>query len=70
MKIENWFLINTQKNVFKSNGWLTKGIKISCKYKCDLYLNSQTSNNQAVKIYKKKLQDFNLVHERGQTYTL
>jgi hypothetical protein len=46
----------TQKKVFKSNEWITKGMKISCihKHKHDFYQISQTSNNQAVKIYYKK----------------
>jgi hypothetical protein len=50
-----------KEKVLKSNEWITKGIKISCKHKHDLYLNSQTCKNQAVKI-KKILQDFNSGH--------
>jgi uncharacterized SAM-dependent methyltransferase len=57
------FPTNTQEKVFKSNEWITKGIKTSSKHKHDLYLNSRTSNNQAVKSYYKKiLQDINLGH--------
>jgi hypothetical protein len=52
------FPTNTQKKVFKSNEWITKGIKISCKHKRDLYLNSRTSNNQAVKICYKNTETF------------
>jgi hypothetical protein len=48
------FATNTQKKVFKSNEWIPKGIKISYKHKRDFYLNSQTSNNQAVRFYYKK----------------
>jgi hypothetical protein len=37
-----------------SNGWLTKGILISCRHKKDLYLLSKMSNNIFLKDYYKK----------------
>jgi hypothetical protein len=48
----------TQKKVFKTNEWITKDIKISSEHKHGLYLNSQTSSNQAVKIYFKNTAEF------------
>jgi hypothetical protein len=38
------FPTKTQKKVFENNEWITKGIKTSCRYKSDLYLNCRSSD--------------------------
>ena len=46
--------INICNNYRFRNGWITKGIKASCKRKRELFLVSRSSNNFALKQYYKK----------------
>jgi hypothetical protein len=39
--------------VSEYNEWIMKGIKTSCKYRWDLYLNSHCSNSRTMKIHHK-----------------
>jgi hypothetical protein len=48
------FPTKTQKKVFENNEWITKGIKTSCRYKRELYLNCRSSDNQIMKIHYRK----------------
>jgi hypothetical protein len=48
------FPIKTQKKVFENNEWITKGIKTSCRYKRELYLNCRSNDNQIMKIHYRK----------------
>jgi hypothetical protein len=38
----------------KNNGWMTKGIQISCRRKKSLYIFSRNSNNYLIKVYYKR----------------
>jgi hypothetical protein len=48
---ETSFPTETEKKLFETNVWITKGIKTSCKHKRALYLNSRISNNQHSSVY-------------------
>jgi hypothetical protein len=48
------FPTKTQKKVFENNEGITKGIKTSCRFKRDLYLNCRSSDNQIMKIHYRK----------------
>jgi hypothetical protein len=52
--IENSFPIQYKSHRTKHNDWITKGIKISCKRKRNLYTVYKHSNNPQVKEYYKK----------------
>jgi hypothetical protein len=47
------FPTKAKKRISKNNGWITAGIKRSCKHKQDLYLNCQ-SINQMMNIHYRK----------------
>jgi hypothetical protein len=46
--------IKTEKKLFETNVWISKGIKTSCKHKRVLYQISKTSNNQLLKKHYRK----------------
>jgi hypothetical protein len=43
------FPLRKVKKTNKKNGWITKGIKVSCTHKRDLYLLSRSSNDPIIK---------------------
>jgi hypothetical protein len=47
---ETHFRKNIVTKEYKDNGWMTIGIRISCRYKEDLYIVSRNSNNYLLKI--------------------
>jgi hypothetical protein len=51
---ENSFPLRYKSYITKQNGWTTKGIKISCQRKRDLYFMYRHSNNPQIKEYYKR----------------
>jgi len=51
---ESSFSLRYKSYITKHNGWITKGIKISCQRKTDLYLMYRHSNNPQIKEYYKR----------------
>ena len=45
---------NVLKQTQPSNGWITNGIKVSCRRKKELYEISKSSNDLAIKLHCKK----------------
>jgi hypothetical protein len=42
------------KSNWSNNGWITKGIKVSCRRKKELYILCQSYNDYVLKLYYKK----------------
>jgi hypothetical protein len=55
---EESFPFKTEKKLFETNAWISKGIKTSCKHKRVLYQISRTSNNQLLKKHYRKIAKF------------
>jgi len=51
---ENSFPLRYKSHLTKHNGWITKGIKISCQRKKDLYFMYTHLNNPQLKEYYKR----------------